>query len=64
MGARDRERQLLEELAKTENETTRRAKEVLQLRLQRYQDRLVDSGCDLTRGRAQECRDLLKVLFQ
>lgn len=59
---RAREKELLDLLAKNPSTEARMFKELFGLRLERYKDALVATGCDLKRGRASELADLIKNL--
>ena len=61
MSTRNREKDLLAKLIeRSGQETMQILNEYLALRLDRHKNTLVSQSCDLTRGRAQEVRDLLK----
>lgn len=58
-----KERDLLASLAdRKTQETVQILTEILLLRFERHKSVLVARSCELTRGKAQEVRDLLKAL--
>lgn len=63
MSDRAREKNLQTDLSgKAAQESVKQMAELLNLRLERYKNSLVSTGCDIMRGRAQEAKDLLKIL--
>lgn len=63
MNNRAREKNLQADLSgRASQEAIKEMAELLNLRLERYKNALVSTGCDLIRGRAQEVKDLLKIL--
>ena len=61
--SRQREKEIEAKLAESSNsETLRLVNEFFSLRLARYKESLVGANNDSTRGRAQEARDIVKIL--
>lgn len=60
--SRSEERDLADQIQKrAQDETSRLYRRLLQLRYERYKEALVATNEDLTRGRAQEARDLQRL---
>ena len=65
MNERAREKELQAILSqKAAQESIKQMSELLNIRLERYKNSLISIGCDMTRGRAQEVKELLKFLEQ
>ena len=63
--ARQREKELQQLITEEANAmAARHFSELLSLRLDRYKDNLLGVNDDMTRGRAQEARDLLKLFCE
>lgn len=59
------ERELAERIGNASREPlVKDLMQLLDLRLERYKDTLISTNSDLIRGRAGECRDLLKDLMR
>lgn len=59
--SKDRERELVSKVSEGHhNEYTKAFVELFTLRLERHKNTLVSIPCEVTRGRAQEARDVLK----
>ena len=65
MSDKAREKELQAQLSqKAAQESVKQMSELLNIRLERYKNSLISIGCDMTRGRAQEAKELLKFLEQ